>query len=71
MDRFVPAVLATGAEIVKWPEDLGLSTTSQLLDSLMKFLYAERSIRLSINVDTPPPDHKMSPVRKRFQCLDS
>ena len=48
MDSIVPAVLATGAEIAKWPEDLGLSTTFQLLDSLMKPLCAGRSIRLWI-----------------------
>ena len=33
MDSIVPAVFATGAEIVKWPSDLGLSVTSQWLDS--------------------------------------
>ena len=46
MDSIVPAVLATGAEFAKWPSDLGLSVTSQLLDTLMKSLRARRNVRL-------------------------
>ena len=42
MDSIVPAVLATGAECVKWSADFGLSVTFRLLDSLMKFLRAGR-----------------------------
>ena len=44
MDSIVPAIFATGAECVKWSADLGLSVTSRLLDSLMKFLRAGRSV---------------------------
>ena len=44
MDSIVPLVFATGAEFEKWPSDLGLSVTSQLLDSLMKSLRAGRSV---------------------------
>ena len=40
MDSIVPAIFATGAECVKWSADCGLSVTSRLLDSLMKFLRA-------------------------------
>ena len=59
MESIVPAVFATGAEFVKWPSRIGLSVTSQLLDSLMKSLRARSSVRLWINLDTPAPDHKM------------
>ena len=38
MDSIVPAVFANEAECVKWSVDFGLSVTSRLLDSLMKFL---------------------------------
>ena len=57
-DSIVPAVFATGAECVKWSADLGLSVTSRLLDSLMKFLRAGRSVRLWINLDANTPDYK-------------
>ena len=46
MDRIVPAVFATGAECVKWSADFGLSVTSRLLDSLMKFLRGCEQSRL-------------------------
>ena len=58
MDRIVPAVFATGAECVKWSTDFGLSVTSRLLDLLMKFLRAGRSVRLWINLDANTPDYK-------------
>ena len=69
MDSIVLAVLATGAEIAKWPKDFGLSAISQLLDSLMKPLCAGRSIRLWINLDTPPPDHLTSLSRNIARAL--
>ena len=53
-----PAVFATGAECEKWSADFGLSVTSRLLDSLMKFLRAGRSVRLWINLDANTPDYK-------------
>ena len=58
MDSVVPAVFATGVECVKWSADFGLSVTSRLLDSLMKFLRAGRSVRLWINLDANTPDYK-------------
>ena len=58
MDSIVPAVFSTGAECVKWSADFGLSVTSRLLDSLMKFLRAGRSVRLWINRDANTPDYK-------------
>ena len=58
MDSIVPAVFATGAECVKWSADFGLSVTSRLLYSLMKFLRAGRSVRLWINVDANTPDYR-------------
>ena len=58
MDSTVPAVFATGAECVKWSADFGLSVTYRLLDSLMKFLRAGRSIPLWINLDANTPDFK-------------
>ena len=58
MDSIVPAVFATGAECVKWSADFGLSFTPRLLDSLMKFLRAGRSVRLWINLDANTPDYK-------------
>ena len=54
----MPAVIATEAECVKWSADFGLSITSRLLGSLMKFLRTGKSIRLWINLDTETPDHK-------------
>ena len=58
MDSIVPAIFAIGAECVKWSTDFGLSVTSRLLDSLMKFLRAGRSVRLWINLDANTPDYK-------------
>ena len=58
MDSIVPAVFATGAKCVKWSADFGLSVTSRLLDSLMKFLRAGRSVWLWINLDANTPAHK-------------
>ena len=58
MDSIVPAIFATGAECVEWSADFGLSVTSRLLDSLMKFLRAGRSVRLWINLDANTPDYK-------------
>ena len=58
MDSIVPAVFATGAECGKCPADFGLSVTSRLLDSLMKFLRAGRSVRLWTNLDANTPYHK-------------
>ena len=58
MDSVVPAIFATGAECVKWSADFGLSVTSRLLDSLMKFLRAGRSVRLWINLDADTPDYR-------------
>ena len=58
MDSIVPAVFATGAECVKWSADFGLAVTSRLLDSLMKFLRAGRSVRLWIDLDANTPDYK-------------
>ena len=58
MDSIVPAVLATGAECVKWSADFGSSVTSRLLDSLMKLLRAGRSVRLWINLDANTPWNK-------------
>ena len=58
MDSIVPAVFATVAECAKWSADFGLSVTSRLLDSLMKFLRAGRSVRLWINLDASTPDYK-------------
>ena len=69
MDNIVPAVLESGAEIVKWPSNLGLPVTSQLLDSLMKFLRAGKSVRLWMNLDTPVPDHKISLSRNIASAL--
>ena len=60
MDSIVPAIFATGAECVKWSTDFGLSVTSRLLDSLMKFLRAGRSARQWINLDANTPDYKRS-----------
>ena len=60
MDSIVPEVFATGAECAKWSADFGLSVTSRLLDSLMKFLRAGRSVRLWINLDANTPDYKSS-----------
>ena len=67
MDNIVPAVLATGAEIAKWQSDLGLSITSQLLDSLIKSLCAARGMWLWIKLETP--DHKMSLSRNIASAL--
>ena len=58
MDSIVPPIFATGAECVKWSTDFGLSVTSRLLDSLMKFLRAGRSVRLWINLDADTPDDR-------------
>ena len=58
MDSIVPAIFATGAECVKWCADFGLSVTSRLLDSLMKFLRAGRSVQLWINLDANTPDYR-------------
>ena len=58
MDSIVPAVFATGVVCLKWSADFGLSVTSRLLDSLMKFLRAGRSVRLWINLDANTPDYK-------------
>ena len=58
VDSIVPAIFATGAECVKWSADVGLSVISRLLDSLMKFLRAGRSVWLWINLDANTPDHK-------------
>ena len=60
MDSIVPAILATGAECVRWSADFGLSVTSRLLDSLMKFLRAGISVRLWINLDANTPDYRRS-----------
>ena len=49
---------ATGAKCVKWSADFGLSVTSRLLDSLMKFLRAGRSVRLWINLDANAADYR-------------
>ena len=43
---------------MKWSADFGLSVTSRLLDSLMKFLRAGRSVRLWINLDANTPDYR-------------
>ena len=52
----MPAVFAT---CVKLSADSGLSVTSRLLDSLMKFLRAgRRSVRLWINLDANTPDYR-------------
>ena len=67
MDNIVPAVFASGAECVKWSAHFGLSVTSQLLDSLMKFLRAGRSVRLRVNLDANTPDYR----RPCNCCLDS
>ena len=58
MDSIVPAFFATEAECVKWSADFGLSVTSRLLDSLMRFLRAGRSVRLWNNLDANTPDYK-------------
>ena len=58
MDSIVPAIFATGAECVKWSADFCLSLTSRLLDSLMKFLRAGRSVGLWINLDANTPDYR-------------
>ena len=41
MNSIVPAVFANGTGFAIWPSDLGLSVTSQFLDSLMKSLPAK------------------------------
>ena len=56
-DSIVPAVFATGAECVKCSADLGLSVTSRLLDSIMKFLRAGRS---NLAVDQSGREHSRS-----------
>ena len=43
---------------MSWSADFGLSVTSWLLDSLMKFLRAGRSVRLWINLGANTPDYK-------------
>ena len=58
MDSIVPAIFATGAECVKWSADFGLSVTSRLLDSLMKFLRVGRRVGLWINLDANTPDYR-------------
>ena len=63
MDSIVPAIFATRRpECVKWSADYGLSVTSRLLDSLMKFLRAGRSVPLWINLDANTPDYTGGPI---------
>ena len=57
-NNVVPAVFATGAEFVRWPSDLGLLVTSQLLDSVMKSLRTGGTVRLWIDWDIPVPIDK-------------
>ena len=49
VNNVVAAVFATGAAFVRWPSDLGLPVTSQLLDSVMKSLRTGRTVRLWID----------------------
>ena len=71
MDSIVPVVFAIGAEFVKWPSDLGLSVTSQLLFFCRNPCAprARRNVRLWMNLDTPVLDHKMSLSRTIASAL--
>ena len=71
MDSIVPAVFATGAECVRWSADFGLSVTSQLLHSLMKFLRAGRSVRLWINLDAKHSRLQEAHFPNHCRCFDA
>ena len=61
--------MLTGAECVKWSADFGLSVTSRLLDSVMKFLRTGRIVRLWINLDANTPDYSVLMRRRSLQLL--
>ena len=71
MDSIVPAIFATGAECVKWSADFGLSVTSRLLDSLMKFLRAGRSVRLWNQSGCEHSRLQEAHFPKHCQCFDA